>query len=63
VSDSLEELRQELRDVKAKMSEFTTTGAEQERAAEARLAEGLRAQLNRSRSRWYSTDEGTDDAA
>jgi hypothetical protein len=60
VSDSLEELRQELRDVKAKLEEFSEG---KPRDLERELGEGLRRELNRSRSRWYSTDEGTDDAA
>jgi hypothetical protein len=62
VSDSLEALKQELTYANARLKELTEPEEEPERDPERELAEGLRAELNRSRTRWYTPDElGKDD--
>jgi hypothetical protein len=62
MSDSLEEIKRELQDIKSKLEEF---GEPRERGSERELAAGLRDALDRGRkSRWIETDQlGGDDRA
>jgi hypothetical protein len=60
--NDLEHLKRELADTNARLKEMTEPRDEPD--PETALAEALRDQLNRSRTRWYTPDElGDDDRA